>query len=104
MASPVFADDVIKFAFGSDAAPFAWEKYSQIYGLVPDIARKILEKSHGITVSFHLHHNFGQIQVSLSVDLFYKHDLFLNLSMLPHVSKFSVRHAVTLTNLAALTA
>ncbi|MGD9007818.1 MAG: transporter substrate-binding domain-containing protein [Desulfobacteraceae bacterium] len=55
MASPVFADDVMKFAFGSDAAPFAWEEDGQVYGLLPDIAREVIEKRHGIKVSFHLH-------------------------------------------------
>ena len=55
MASPVFADDVMKFAFGSDAAPFAWEKDGQAYGILIDIAREVVEKRNGIKVSFHLH-------------------------------------------------
>ena len=37
-ASPVFADDVMKFAFGSDAAPFAWEKDGQAYGILIDMS------------------------------------------------------------------
>ncbi len=55
MASPVFADDVMKFAFGNDAPPFAWEEDGQIYGLLPDIAREVVEKGMGIKVSVHLH-------------------------------------------------
>jgi polar amino acid transport system substrate-binding protein len=55
MASAVNAGDVMKFAFGSDAAPFAWEKDGQAYGLLVDIAREIIEKRNGIKVSFHLH-------------------------------------------------
>ena len=55
MASPVLAADEMKFAFGNDAPPFAWEEDGQIYGLLPDIAREVVEKGMGIKVSVHLH-------------------------------------------------
>ena len=55
MASPVFADDVMKFAFGSDAAPFAWENDGRTYGILVDIVKEVIEKRNGIKVSFHLH-------------------------------------------------
>jgi len=54
-ASSVFAEEEMKFAFGSDAAPFAWEEDGKTQGILPDIAKEIVEKRLGIKVSIHFH-------------------------------------------------
>lgn len=55
MVSPLAADDVMKFAFGSGAAPFAFEEDGVAKGILIDIAREAVENRMGITVSFNLH-------------------------------------------------
>ncbi len=55
MASPATADNVMKFAFGNGAAPFAFEEDGVAKGILIDIAREAIENRMGITVAFNLH-------------------------------------------------
>ncbi len=55
MANSVFAENVMKFAFGSGATPFAFEENGVAKGILVDIAREAIENRMGIAVSFDLH-------------------------------------------------
>ncbi len=55
MASPAFAENVMKFGFGSGATPFAFEQDGVAKGILVDIAREAIENRMGISVSIHLH-------------------------------------------------
>ncbi|MGD9007816.1 MAG: transporter substrate-binding domain-containing protein [Desulfobacteraceae bacterium] len=51
MASPVFADEVMKFAYAHTSPPISWEEDGKMRGILIDIAEELVQNRLGIMVS-----------------------------------------------------
>ena len=55
MASPVLADNVMKFAYATTAKPFSWEEDGKMTGILIDIAEETLKNRLGIKITHQGH-------------------------------------------------
>jgi polar amino acid transport system substrate-binding protein len=55
MASPVFADGVMKFAYATTSKPFSWDEGGKMQGILIDIAGEIIQNRMGIKISHQGH-------------------------------------------------
>ncbi len=55
IASPVLADDVMKFAYATTSKPFAWDEGGKMKGILIDIADEVIQRRMGIPISHQGH-------------------------------------------------
>jgi polar amino acid transport system substrate-binding protein len=55
VASPVFADEVMKFTYATTGKPFSWNEGGKMQGILIDIANEVIQNRMGIKISHQGH-------------------------------------------------